>query len=264
MRPQLSGGTLGGLIVSAGITIAVTLSLALAGCSRRTESTHAAATASARGAPAKAPTPQEENAAVGVVDAWLFVATPDELSRAFVGWARPLPLLDEFVTRAERNPFTGKQKSVRTRVPDSTPRAAPDALAQPDLARFELLGRKGLSPVDVVTCGRAVLDWDEDNARSEVYGRIFAGPPAATGVLLEVPPALTARLAALSPADSKVAATRWAALFKEDAATIQDVTTRQHFLSLPDSEFVAPLGDLAKVARKALAASRPMFLWTAT
>jgi hypothetical protein len=81
-------------------------------------------------------------------------------------------------------------------------------------------------------------------------------------VLLEVPPALTARLADLSPNDFPRVATKWAALFRTDAATVQSDTVRQQLLSTPDSVFVTKLSDLASVARKAASSSRTMFLWT--
>jgi hypothetical protein len=241
------------------IAVAVAVSLGVGGCSRRPESTSVPPTL-ASSQPLARQEPGDES--VGVVNAYLFVATADELSGVFTGWARPFPLLDHFVVRTERNPFTRKEKSVRTRVPDAALRPAPDAVAAPDLKKFDPLGRKGLEPLDVQTVGRALLDWDEDNASSEISGRFFAGPPEAHGVLLEVPPALTARLADLSPNDFPRVATKWAALFRTDAATVQSDTVRQQLLSTPDSVFVTKLSDLASVARKAASSSRTMFLWT--
>ena len=204
--------------------------------------------------------PQAE--ASGVVDAYLFIASAEELSTAFSGWARPLPLLDHFVTRTELNPFTQEPKTVRTRIPDATLMPARNAVAKPDLARFELLGRKGLDPLDLGTVGRALLEWDEDTAHSEISGRFFVGPPDANGVLLEVPPALNARLAQLSPTDFDRVATRWADFFRKDVATIQSLAVREELLSTPNSSFVARLFDLTKVARRAVSSSRAMFLWT--
>ena len=92
-------------IVPREIAVAILLSLAAPGCSRRHESTSAAAAASAQRAAEKPPTAEADGGAIGVVNAYFFAATPDEVSRTFVGWVRPLPLLDQFVTRTERNPL---------------------------------------------------------------------------------------------------------------------------------------------------------------
>ena len=93
------------------ITIVVALGLAVAGCSRPSKATRAAGTASVSPAPTQVQTAVAAHSeATGLQDSWPFVAKPDELSRAFPGWARPLPLLDQFVVRTERNPFTGHSR----------------------------------------------------------------------------------------------------------------------------------------------------------
>jgi hypothetical protein len=127
-----------------------------------------------------------------------FVASSSELESVFHGWARPAPLLDDFVTRTIRNPFTRVTTTVRSRIPDSQPEAAPGAIENPDVSSFDLLDQKGLSITDLVMLARALMDWEEDNASSEIKGRIFAGPPEAEGVLVELPEALTKRLAILT------------------------------------------------------------------
>jgi hypothetical protein len=169
--------------------------------------------------------------------------------------------MSELVTRKQRNPFTKEEVTVRTRIPEERPRAEPDAVGLPDLKRFELIQAYDLSSTDVARLGQALVGWDKDNASSEVHGRIFGAPAEAEGVLIEMPPELTARLAALSPADAPAVAARWGVLFRADVATIQSPGARQHLLETPDAVWVTQLAELTKLARNATASGRSMFLY---
>ncbi len=190
-----------------------------------------------------------------------FIASPEELRAVFRGWASPAPLLDEFVERTGMNPFTGAETVIRSRISDERVDADPDAEVEPDTTRFSLLDQKGLSTNDLVALSRAALDWDTDTASSEIYGRVFSGPEDAIGVLLEIPGSLTTRLAALTKSEHESIASRWAALFREDAATIEHPGIRAHRLERPNAEWAGRLAQLAELARDAIKNSRTMYMW---
>ncbi|HWZ91077.1 MAG TPA: hypothetical protein VNW92_19585 [Polyangiaceae bacterium] len=190
----------------------------------------------------------------------LFLASPSEIEAAFSGWHRPSPLLADFVTRTARNPFTGEQLTIRSRIPEDQTGPDDDATDRPDLERFDLVDQKGLSTVNLAQLACALLDWDHDNAHCEIDGRTFAGPPDA-GVLLELPQALTRRLADLTRDDCATFGRLWAALFREDANGIKADFIRQHELSRPDSEWIGRLADLAHLARQARATTKSVFVW---
>jgi len=190
-----------------------------------------------------------------------FIASRAEVESVFRGWAAPLPLLDEFVVGTVLNPFTGEVTTVRSRIPEETVRVSLDAEDQPDVGRFALLDQKGLSMTDLVALSRAALAWDEDTANSEIHGRVFAGPLEASGILHEVPDTLTIQLAATTREECAGLASRWAALFREDAATITHATTRAHMLARDDSEWAARLVKLVELARLAVGSSKKLYMW---
>jgi len=196
------------------------------------------------------------------VEVELFLASPSDIERVFSGWSWPAPLLPDFVTRTVRNPFTGQQLTIRSRVPEPEVVADVDATEQPELEELELVDQKGLSTSNLAQLASAVLGWDRDNASSEIHGRMFGGPPDA-GVLLQLPPALTARLASLTSGELEDCGRRWATLFREDASSIEADSIREHELSRLDSEWIARLEQLSRLAQRARATTQDIFVWIA-
>ena len=190
----------------------------------------------------------------------LFLAAASEVEAAFPGWRRPAPLLPDFVTRTVRNPFTGEQLTIRSRIPEDKIEPDDDATDRPHLERFQLVDQKRLSTVNLAQLASALLDWDHDNASCEIHGRTFAGPPD-TGVLLELPRALMGRLAALTRDDCETLGRAWATLFREDAASIKADFIRQHELARPDSEWIGRLVDLTHLAQQARATTKDIYVW---
>jgi hypothetical protein len=171
-------------------------------------------------------------------------------------------LLDEFVSKTVTNPFTRTEIRVRTRIPDIQPEAAPDAVEDADFRHLPWIDQKGMSSLDLMHLARALLDWAPDDASSEIHGRTFQGPPSTEVVVLEVPPIFVERLAALSPAEYATYGARWAARFREDAATILDEHTRDRELARHDSEWVARVSEIAGLAKQATASRRAMYMWS--
>jgi hypothetical protein len=190
-----------------------------------------------------------------------FVATEDERARAFRGWTKPAPLLDEFIVIQVKNPFTGAMSTKRTRVPPGCHEPEPDAVASGNFHDLPWIAQKGISTVEVARLAEVVMDWDRDNARSEIEGRFYAGPPDTEQSLNELPVPFVARLAASSPEQCSTFGARWAEMVRADAGTIKSPTIRESQQSRPDSEFVERVSELVKLARTATESGRGMYMW---
>jgi hypothetical protein len=190
-----------------------------------------------------------------------FVASEDELKSAFRGWAKPLPLLDDFIVKQGLNPFTGKMFVFRTRIPHGSLEASPDAIAHAKFHHLPWIDQKGLSSMDVVLLTEVVMDWDHDNAKSEIHGRIYAGPEGTEQLLFELPPPFVARLAATTAESYATLTSRWASKIRADAATIPNPRRKEMELGRPDSEWVTRLSEIARLAKVATESHRAMFMW---
>jgi hypothetical protein len=123
------------------------------------------------------------------------------------------------------------------------------------------IDQKGISSGDLLVLAEVLMDWDGDNANSEINGRAYAGPPDTEQALLEVPPVLVARLAELSPDECATFGASWSAKFRAEAAKIKKSFVRERELARPESEWITRLSELAKLAKVAAQPGRKMFMW---
>src|SRR5260370_20194808 len=149
-----------------------------------------------------------------------FIASDAELDRTFRGWAKPAPLLKEFVTRTVRNPFTGAETQIRSRIPVAQPEPAPDAKENPDLRLLPRLDQKGMSTHDLVLLASVLMAWESDLADSEINGRMLAGPPTTEVSVFDGPAQLVGRLAELTAAERDVYGVQWANRSRSESAQI--------------------------------------------
>src|SRR5262245_30394144 len=180
-----------------------------------------------------------------------FVASDDEMSIAFRGWAKPAPLLDEFVTRMGKNPFTGQMVELRSRRSPMQPEPAPGAVERGNYQRLPWIDQKGISTLELAHLAEIVMDWDHDYAFEEINGRMYYGPDGTSECVFELPAPFVERLAATSTEQHATLGARWAETERTKAATIKNEYTRERALARPDSEWIERLAALAKLAKVA-------------
>ena len=166
-----------------------------------------------------------------------FLATPDDLRRAFVGWRRPLP---QRVERQRLSLFTRKPMTMLSWVPDpaDTPAPAPfpEVTLGARLGRFPVAPFKGLDPLslgELVATALGEDAWREGFADGSVPPPLVSPDADDSHFLAELPAAFVTAVAALTADDVARVADAWAqaALCGWEAQDYADVLTELRALA---------------------------------
>lgn len=180
-----------------------------------------------------------------------FIAEPEELRRAFVGWRLPSP---NPVTRPVMNPFTNKAQDTVTWVADPADdlrvEPLPGATLGQRLSRFPHVALKNLDPLmlsELVTLmiGGTSTEW---------LARVGNPPPlvnvedtkTAHLFFWEVPRSVVDALAKVDPAESVAVGAKWSERAMADWSA---------------DDCAAVLRDLGALARQALQAGKRLYYW---
>lgn len=185
-----------------------------------------------------------------------FVADPEELRRAFVGWRRPAPTREK---RAILNPFTRQFQDVLTWVADPGDNEQVEPFAGATLgerlSRFPLLDMKNFDPLMLselvaVVMGGAPNEWlDRIGNPPPLAPLVNAGDPAnehRAFIFWELPESFVDALASFGPGESAEVGGRWAACSETDWSV---------------EDCAAVVCDLSALAKKARAAGKRVYYW---
>jgi hypothetical protein len=165
--------------------------------------------------------------------------------------------LDEPVRVRRTHPFTKQPIEVLEWDPnpeESVEDRGPSALPGP------AIDCKGLGPTSVASL-IAIVHNASKETEERFYRRALIGPETGP-VILELPAAFVAKLAALDEAGRSRVAQEWSARERSDLESIPNRATREAMLARHDAAYwSAMLGELARFAEATVSEGRGMYMW---
>jgi len=182
--------------------------------------------------------------------AYFFLATPDELGRAFVGWRRPLPQRAE---RQRAQPFSGRPITVLCWLPGPADAPAPAPFPAADLASrvgyFPTASFKNLDPLslgELVAIALGDEAWCERIVDGSLPPPLVRPDEGDRGALCELPTAFLATVAA------------WTA---DDVARVADAWGQVALCDWSPEDHVDVLTELRALAGRGLREGKRLYYW---
>jgi hypothetical protein len=190
-----------------------------------------------------------------------FIATSEEMDTVCHGWKKRAPQLDNYRTLMTTNPFTKEPMTIRTRENPDQPDADEDAVLACEFRHLPWIPQKGILWGEVAELACVLMGWDDERANEEVNGRCLIGPMASDESVIEVHPALIARMAELSSDECVRYGAEWAEEHRENNLNVLGQSMEDIAPTGPDSDWITRLSELSALAKLAVADKRGMYMW---